>query len=106
MARLDSPPPVNKVPDDGLPWIEHTKTGGRTYMWRNRMGYHYEAQFPESDLDVAEMYRDDWESHGVLLGAFPELGDIYAANGEPITTRTYTVGEHGKWVKMSERHTA
>ena len=85
---------------DDLEWIDKTETVERWYMYQNWEGKHYEATEPHDGRDVPVMYRDESHSAGTVLGAHPELGDVYCAAGEISTTRIAPTGNPGKWMKV------
>lgn len=86
-------------------WIDKTTNVERVYMFRNWEGLHYEASDPRDTTDVAEMYRDITTTSGTILGYFPELGDVYAANGEMARTVVPETGSSSAWVRIESDDT-
>jgi len=67
----------------------------RVTRWRTPGGSVYDAPEPRDAVDEAMMHRADVDTETVVLGAFPDLGEVSAPSmGEhPFTTiRTHVEG--------------
>lgn len=85
-----------------MEWIDKRTEVKRTYMFRNWEGLHYEADVPLDPSDIPEMYRDVTTVSGTILGAHPDLGDVYVSDGERVTTKAFETGSAGPWIRTGD----
>lgn len=65
--------------DSNLPpaehWVERVQQRDRTFWWRGPMGT-YKANNPEDPGHTIVGHQDTLTVEGVVLGAYPELGEV------------------------------
>jgi hypothetical protein len=70
-------------------------------MWETSFGWHYEADQPRDYMDKEVMYRVDTVNSGTVLGAHPDLGDVWCGVDSIVKTKVTLPAEHGPWIKTS-----